>query len=122
LFAKRPLPGVLSVIIVHCGLCIVDCSAAEPCYDCKESQITSDPLGNIINLPKVQQIDWNWMAGVIGMGPGSRLRLINLNVGGFAYKESYTYSPATPYRSIGVGLSIFPTFNLAPNARVSRAA
>lgn len=53
------------------------------------------------------------------MGPGTRLRVINLNVGNYAKKESYKYSRATPYRSIGVGMGIFPIINLAPNARVS---
>lgn len=74
--------------------------------------------GNIINLPKVQQLDWAGVAGVVAMAAGSRLRLINLDLSNFAFKQDYRYSPATPYSSRGVGMSIFPTINLAPNATV----
>jgi hypothetical protein len=65
-----------------------------------------------------QPLDWNGLAGVLAMRPGAKLRLINLHLDNFANKSAYVYSRSTPFMSIGVGLGVWPTFNMAPNTTV----
>lgn len=67
-----------------------------------------------------QTLDWNNMVGVMTLRPGAKLRLINLHLENFATGRSvYTYSSSTPFLSVGVGVGVFPTINLAPNTTVS---
>lgn len=67
-------------------------------------------------MPRLEKLDWSGLTGVIALHPGTRLRISNLDMGNFSLKSDYVYSPATPYQSIGSGVSIWPTINGAPNS------
>lgn len=77
---------------------------------------------SILQVPKLQRLDWSGLAGVIALQPGTRLRVTNLDMGNFSLKSDYVYSPDTPYQSVGSGVSIWPTINGAPNTTVSSNA
>lgn len=77
---------------------------------------------SILQVPKLQRLDWSGLAGVIALQPGTRLRVTNLEMGNFSLKSDYVYSPDTPYQSVGSGVSIWPTINGAPNTTVSSNA
>lgn len=76
------------------------------------------PVGSDVGEDRLQLLDFNSLAAVMLLTPGARLRLSNLHLTNFAFKTAYTYSPAHPYESLGVGMSIWPTINSAPNTTV----
>jgi hypothetical protein len=74
----------------------------------------NDNSGSVVAAP--ERLDWSAMAGVIALKPGSQLQISNLDMSNFALTSDYVYSPATPYQSVGSGVSIWPTINVAPNS------
>jgi hypothetical protein len=77
---------------------------------------------SILQIPKLQRLDWSGLSGAIALQPGTRLRVANLDMGNFSLKSDYVYSPHTPFQSVGSGVSIWPTINGAPNTTVSSGA
>jgi hypothetical protein len=88
--------------------------SAGACRNCPglDEPVSSDSL---FGGPKLEKLDWSGIGGLISLQPGTKLRLINLHLHNFAYKTAYQYSPQTPFLSVGVGMSVWPTVNLGPN-------
>lgn len=91
-------------------------SVAGPCRDCPSIDKRPPADASPFAPPRLERLDWGEVAGAIALQPGAKLRLVNLHLSNFAYKSQYQYSPTTPYFSVGVGMSIWPTVNLAPNS------
>ena len=77
-----------------------------------------DAAGGVVSAPQLVRLDWSGVAGLIALQPGTQLTVSNLDMGNFSLKSDYTYSPDTPYQSVGSGVSIWPTINGAPNTTV----
>jgi hypothetical protein len=70
----------------------------------------------VVSIPRLEKLDWSGITGVIALRPGTRLRISNVDMSNFSLKSDYVYTPATPYQSVGSGVSIWPTINGAPNS------
>lgn len=77
-----------------------------------------DAAGGVVSAPQLVRLDWSGVAGLIALQPGTQLTVSNLDMGNFSLKSDYTYSPDTPYQSVGSWVSIWPTINGAPNTTV----
>lgn len=112
--AGRPGQHVLTACLLGAVLWLVGPTCAGACANCPglDVPVSSDSL---FGGPKLEKLDWNEVAGAIALQPGTKLRLINLHLNNFAYKSAYQPGPRTPFSSVGVGMSIWPTINLGPN-------
>lgn len=70
----------------------------------------------------LQSLDFNFVPGLLLVKPGASLTLSYVRFTNLANVSAYTYSDQQPYRAVGRGSAIWPSFVLAPNATVSKAA
>jgi hypothetical protein len=65
-------------------------------------------------------LDFNFVPGLVLVNPGASLTLSHVRFTNLANASAYTYSDSQPYRAVGRGSAVWPSFVLAPNATVSK--
>lgn len=88
-----------------------DLCSAQDCISAADSSQFSDD-----KVPP--ELNFNFMANAMLIKEGGFLRFDNVIISDIAGVEAYQYSPAQPYRSVGIGSGTWPTLAMAPGSRL----